>query len=416
MEVSLKQKLFYFFPVLFCFCLPFGSIVLSGIIVLWVLSSFLNIEINQFKAGFFNQKLILFYLFFFLTVVSAFLSSNKVEGGFSVEVKLTFFFFPYLFFCFKWPLEILKRCIISFVSGCFFACLYLIARAFLYAFNGQPDYFFYTLFSDFIHASYFAMYLIMAIVFVVVFYNDWFKTQKSVIYSSYFFISIFITSIFLCSSKLGLISFFICMPLLLAYKFKEKLNAKKIAGLVLALILLLFITSNIFPEPFSRFNSLSSSSLQNIDKTSSESTTVRILIWKESLKIISQNFIFGTNVGDANDNLREAYQQNGLTGAYEHRFNAHNQYFQTFIGLGLLGFILLILMTLGAALKAIKRKHFLLFIFSLLIILNFMVESMLQTSAGVLFFVFFSCFFDKITEDELKKESVSPASEPVIIP
>src|ERR1044072_4860666 len=159
MELSIKQKFFYFFPVLFCFCLPFGSLALSVVIALWTLASFFNINKEMCKAGFLNPKLILFYLFFFLTVFSALLSSNAEEGSFSVEVKLSFFLFPYLLFCFSWPVEILKRCIISFVSGCFFACLYLIIRAFVYTLNGHPEYFFYSLFSDLIHASYFAMYL-----------------------------------------------------------------------------------------------------------------------------------------------------------------------------------------------------------------------------------------------------------------
>jgi len=406
MEITLKQKLFYFFPVLFCFCLPFGSLFLSGLIVFWILVSFLNIDKRQLKAGFLNPKLILFYLFFFVTVISALLSSNIAEAGFSVEIKLTFFFFPYLFFCFKWPIEILKRCVISFVSGCFFACLYLIARASLYAFNGQPDYFFYSLFSDFIHASYFAMYLILAIVFVVLFYNNWFKTQKSVIYSSYFFVSIFITSIFLCSSKLGVISFFICMPLLAAYKYRARLNAGKIAVIFVLLALIVFASSKIFPGPFDRFSSLNATSLQTIDKTSSESTAVRILIWKESGLLIKQNLFFGTGVGDANDRLYEMYKQSGLTGAYEHKFNAHNQFLQTFIGLGLMGFLLLALMTFGMVFKAFKKGNFMLGIFSLLIILNFMVESMLQTSAGVLFFVFFSCFFEMVNEEKLNEEAL----------
>ncbi|PBQ30742.1 hypothetical protein CNR22_02785 [Sphingobacteriaceae bacterium] len=405
MEVTFKQKLFYFFPVLFCFCLPFGSLVLSLLAALWFLSSFLNIDKQTLKKGFMNRKLILLFSFFFLTVASALLSENKVEAGFSIEIKLTFFIFPYLFFCFKWPVEILKRCVVAFVSGCFFACLYLIARAFLYAFNGQSDYFFYSLFSDFIHASYFAMYLLLAIIFVVVFYNEWFKTQKSVIYSSYFFISIFVTSIFLCSSKLGLISFFISMPLLMIYKFKEHFTLKRIFAVGATLLVVLFLLVKIFPAPFNRFNSLNPASLENIDKTSSESTTVRILIWKESVKLIKDNFIFGTGVGDANDKLTKSYGDNGLTGAYEHHFNAHNQFFQTFIGLGLVGFTVLALMTFGAVFKGFRDRNFLLCIFAFLIILNFLVESMLQTSAGVLFFVFFSCFFEKVSEQELKENT-----------
>lgn len=407
MEMSFKQKLFYFFPVLFCFCLPFGYLFLSGIIALWTFTSFFNIDKVQLKKGLMNKQLFLLYAFFLITSVSAALSSNKEEAVFSLEVKLAFILFPYLFFCFKWPLEILRRCIISFVSGCFFACLYLIGRAFLYAFNGQPDYFFYSLFSDFIHASYFAMYLIMAITFVFLFYGKWFKTQKSVIYSSYFFVSIFITSIFLCSSKLGLISFFSCLLLFLVYRFKSHLTLKKGLILFLVFLIIMVLMVRLFPEPFSRFNSLTSISLENIDKTSSESTTVRILIWNESLDLIKNNFMFGTGVGDANDELRKAYQRDGLTGAFEHRFNAHNQFFQTFIGLGVIGFVILLMLIFGPVFKGIKTRNFLLFVFSFLIVSNFMVESMLQTSAGVLFFVFFYCFFHLVDEKQLFSEPVN---------
>ena len=373
--------------------------------VFWVIASFFNLDKKQLVKGLLNPKLILFYLFFLLTAVSAVFSENKSEAGFSVEVKLTFFFFPYLFFCFKWPPEILKRFVISFVSGCFFACLCLIARAFLYAFNGETDYFFYTRFSVFIHASYFAMYLILAIVFVTILYGDWFRTQKSVIYSSWFFVSIFVTSIFLCSSKLGLISFFITVPVVVFYKFRGSLKIKRVFFLACCLLALLLVSVKLFPGPFERFRSIGSISMENIDKTSTESTTVRILIWKESIGLIKENFLFGTGVGDANDRLREAYRKNGLTGAYRYKFNAHNQFFQTFLGLGSIGIILLLLMTFGTFFKAILKKHFLLFIFSLLIILNFMVESMLQTSAGVLFFVFFSCFFEQTNEEQLARDS-----------
>jgi O-antigen ligase len=404
MEFSLKQKLFYFFPVLFCFCLPFGSLLLSGLIVLWTLISFFNIETGQLRRGFSNKNLWILYIFFVLTAVSALFSSNKAEALFSIEIKLSFLLFPYLLFCFKWPTDILRRCVISFVSGCFFACLYLIARAFLYAFNGQPDYFFYSLFSDFIHASYFAMYLIMAIVFIVVFYDKWFKTQKNIIYSSYFFFSIFITSIFLCSSKLGLISFFICIPMLLLYRFKEALSARVLFFILTGVIVLFVLVVSLFPGVFARFNSLNALSSDDLDKTSSESTTVRILIWKESAGLIKSNFLFGTGVGDANDELQKAYAEQGLTGALEHRFNAHNQFLQTFIGLGIIGFLLLLMVTLGEVIIAVIKRNFLLLIFSLIIILNFAVESMLQTSAGVLFFTFFFCFFNLVGEKQLVEQ------------
>ncbi len=403
MELTFRQKLFYFFPVLFCFCMPFGPKRLPWLIALWILVSFFNLSRQKLKAGLKNNNLHLLYLFFVLTALSALVSVDRKEAWFSVEVKLAFLFFPYLLFCFEWPVAILKRCVVSFVSGCFFACIYLIVRAFYYSVNGQPEYFFYTLFSDLIHASYFSMYLVMCIIIVVLFYNKWFRAQKSVLISSYFFVAVFIIAIFLCSSKLGIISFFICVPLLFLYKWKCWLNAKKIMLIVAGLVISVLVAVKLFPDSFGRLSSLSSVT-SHIDKTSSESTAVRILIWQEAAKLIKANFLFGTGVGDVNDELYSAYKQQGMTGALDHRLNAHNQFFQTFIGLGILGMTLLLLITFGQLVKAILKKHFLLFIFSLVITLNFLVESMLQTSAGVLFFTFFFCLYNLVDEKKLMSD------------
>lgn len=373
------------------------------IIALWAFTSFFNISFAQVRNGLKRRNFLTLIFFFLLTCISAFLSDNKQEGLFGIEVKLTMFFFPYLLFCFEWPLQILKRCVVAFVSGCFFASVYLIGRAFFYSLNGHSEYFFYTLFSDLIHASYFAMYLILAIALVVLFYQRWFKAQKSIVFSSYAFIGVFVITIFLCSSKLGIISFFISMPLLLLHKWRALMSFKRIVFIGVSIIAVLVVAYGLFPSSFNRLNSLTSMP-QNVDKTSTESTMVRVLIWQESIELIRNNLVFGTGIGDVNDDLYRAYETKGLTGAFEHKLNAHNQYFQTFMGMGIIGFIILLLITVGQLIKGILKGHFLLFIFSLLIVLNFLVESMLQTAAGVLFFSFFYCLFNLTDEEALLSE------------
>jgi O-antigen ligase len=406
MDLPLRQKLFYFFPVLFCFCLPFGSLLLSGIVVFWVITSFFNVDAGCMAKGFRNRNLWMMYAFFLLTVLSSFLSSNKTEALFSIEVKMAVLLFPYLLFCFPWPMPILKRCIVSFVSGCFFACLYLIVRAFLFFIQGSPEYFFYSSFSDFIHTSYFAMYLVLAATFVLVLYPKWFSTQKSVIYSSWFFVAIFITSIFLCSSKLGIISFFVCGFMLLLYKWKLAIDLRKMVMLSAGAIFIGLVLWFFFPAAVERMSSLITFSSSEIDRTSAESTTVRVLIWEESINIIRNHFFTGTGVGDANDDLYAAYNNAGLTGAYKLKLNAHNQFLQTFIGMGIFGLFSLLLLTFGDIVRAVLFRNFLLFIFSLLITMNFLVESMLQRSAGVLFFSFFFCFLHLVREKELTDDPV----------
>ena len=408
MVLPLKQRLLYFFPTLFCFCMPFGSPndsrVLSGIIIAWVVVSLFNIDRKQLTNGITNKNASLLFLFFVITLISALFSKNKANAGFEIENKLSFILLPYLLFCFDIPIQLIKRCIVSFVSGCFFASLLLIIRASYYSFNGQSDYFFYTLFSYFIHPSYFAMYLILAIVLVVLFYRKWFTNQKSIVISSYFFVILFGITILLCGSKLGLISFVIIIPFLVLYQLKTFLNAAKIFLILFIIVILIVGSLKLFPNVFERLNSISTLNTNQLDKNSVESTAVRFLIWQEAIILIQNNFLLGTTVGDANDALYSAYKQNGLTGAFEHKLNAHNQFMQTFIGLGLIGFISLCLITVWQLIKAIKQKHFLLLIFSLLIILNFLVESMLQSMAGTLFFVFFYCIFNLKNKQQLLNE------------
>lgn len=403
-QISFKERLFYFFPVLYCFCLPFGTLALSGIIILWGITSFFNIQKQYFVNGIKNRNLHLLYLFFFITVISAFFSDNGQEALFNVENKLSFFFLPYYFFCFRWPVNVIKTCLVSFVSGCFFAALFLIGRGAVHAFNGHPEYFFYTLFSYFIHASYFAMYLMMTISIIVLYYPIWFAGKTQVKIFSVIFLLIFVITIFLCSSKLGIISFFIVCPLLVFYKYRYLFNWKKTILLTAGLLVALLIFSKVFSAPFERLKSITNISLQNIDKTSSESTTVRILIWDQCVSLIKDNFLFGVGVGDVIDELVYSYEKSGMTGALEHRLNAHNQYLQTFIGMGVIGLISLLLITIGVLIKAVLQRHFILAILMLLIVINFLVESMLQRSDGTLFYVFFLCLLSlPQSKNELKQ-------------
>jgi len=183
---------------------------------------------------------------------------------------------------------------------------------------------------------------------------------------------------------------------------------KTILGLFLALLLGITLTYKLLPTPFHRFKTAISVTIsaEKIDKTDAESTAVRILIWKESFKIIKQHIWLGTSPADANQNLYNAYEENGLTGALAKRLNAHNQFLQTFIGTGIIGFLLLLLITLFLIVYSFIKKNYILMLFSILIFLNFTVESMLQAQAGFTFFVFFLCILLKYDLKEISKNLI----------
>lgn len=397
------KLLFYFFPVIIAFLLPFGNAITSPVIALWFVVSFFSFK-QLYQGDWRNLWFISAIIFFFISLISNFLFFNPNDPLSAVEVKLTFLLFPFLFFLFKYDKEVAKRIIIGFVSGCMFACLICITRAFVYLFKGQSGYFYYSNFSYFMHSSYFAMYLNLALLFVVLFYFKWFKNDASFKGITYFLIGLFILCIVLCASKMGLIGLFILTPLLLIMELRASLKLKHyIMGLAGAAAICISVYA-IFPQVFDRLRSVSVVTEKNIDITSKESSMVRVLIWEQCKDIVMDNPIYGVGVGRANESLYSAYEKNGLTGALENKLNAHNQFFQTAIGMGIIGLSNLVLLTLGLIIYGLQKKRNLIFFFGLLITCNFMVESMLQTSAGTVFYVFFLCFLNVYYKIQFNEE------------
>ena len=120
-----------------------------------------------------------------------------------------------------------------------------------------------------------------------------------------------------------------------------------------------------------------------------------MLIWSASNQVISENLLLGTGTGDAKDALLVEYANRGMTGALSHKLNAHNEYYQVFVSIGLIGFLLLLMCLFLPLYNGFTSSNWIYILFLLIIILNFVSESMLETQAGVLFYAFFNsllCF------------------------
>ncbi|MBI2269438.1 MAG: O-antigen ligase family protein [Bacteroidetes bacterium] len=162
------------------------------------------------------------------------------------------------------------------------------------------------------------------------------------------------------------------------------------------------------PEVGDRFRSIGRVVNETkIDKTSSESNSIRILIWQKDIELIKEYFFTGVGTGDVKDELFKKYRADGITGAYKvdpttdkpiSILNAHSQFLQTFIAIGILGFILFISGFVYPIINSIRRRNYLYLGFLVLVILNFTTESMLETQAGVLFYAFFNALLYKADE------------------
>jgi O-antigen ligase len=374
--------------------------------LIWAISFFAFDNVKQgFKNVFSNKWSYVLLAFFLIHALGYFFSINKSAALNAIEIKLGFFAFPILVFASRFNEVQIKKIVISFVSGCILATMLCLFRAFYLYFFEDVNAFFYSDFNYFLHPSYFAMYLVFAQLIVMLFYPTWLSHLAYLNIKIGFISLLLLFATFLCSSKMGLITAFILIPTALFVILYINGYKKLIVGALIVFVLGLFLSYKFLPQPFERIKVAFkvTASAEKIDKTDAESTAVRILIWKESVKLIKENFIFGTTPGDSHDKLIEAYEKEGLTGALIKKLNAHNQFLQTFIGTGLLGFILLLLMTLGSLIYGLFKKNYILSLFSILMILNFLVESMLQAQAGFIFFVFFFCILTQYNFHKLNK-------------
>lgn len=393
----------YNFPLLIAFLLPFG-INYAIFIIIWFVAFLAFDQTKMALKGAFNNKwLYPFLLFFLLHSVTYFFSANKHDALNAIEIKLSFLAFPILIFASNYDEVKLKKIMISFVSGSFLVAVFYLFRALFLYFFENTNAFFYTDFTYFMHPSYFAMYLVFAQLIVMLFYKDWLGHLANLNFKIGFISVVFLVCIFLCSSKMGLITAGLFIPAT-AFSILYKQGYKKTLLLVFSVFVLGVVAAyNLFPKPFERIKmALTVSSNANaIDKTVTESTAVRILIWQESLNLVREKPMFGVTPGDVNDVLDKAYEQHGLTGALQKHLNTHNQYIQTLLGTGIVGFLILLLFSIGPLVLGIVKRNLLLVLFCGIVLLNYLVESMLQAQAGFIFIVFFSCLLLKYNLSKL---------------
>jgi O-antigen ligase len=85
------------------------------------------------------------------------------------------------------------------------------------------------------------------------------------------------------------------------------------------------------------------------------------------------------------------YTDKNIVYALNPLINVHNQFIETYLGLGLFGLSCLIIMLFSLLYYGIRNKYLLPIMFAVIIFFNFNFESMLNTQAGVFFFAFFFC-------------------------
>ncbi len=115
----------------------------------------------------------------------------------------------------------------------------------------------------------------------------------------------------------------------------------------------------------------------------------RIAYWKTAWAVINDHPWLGVGIGDINSEMENKYNKTGSTLKPEYRNRSHNMYLTTWMGIGVLGIILLLGCIGYFGWMGFKEHHLVLLAFSFIVFSTMCIEDSLETQAGASFFGFF---------------------------
>ena len=383
------------FLMLFSFLLPLhprlSILVIFFLGFNWLLSGEISSNFKQLL----KPLPLLFFAFYGIHLLALIYTSNWTEGIQKIETKLPLLVFPLILFSF--PLTTRKfsdLTLKSFVGGCLLASFYCTSMAWIKYLETGENWMHYKNLGSFLgfHPTYFSIYISFALFIVLFFLAKKGKTMKfkqkaaNVFLTSWFFLFILLLSsrmtILATSLTLG-ITFLVWM-----YS-KQKLLQGIIISLV-AIIGLFFLGKNLPGLKIRTKVTVERVEKQNKNQGVSDP---RVNLWKAAWKVIKKNPFLGTGTGDAQDELVKVYEIENYEKELSGNFNAHNQFLQTTVALGIVGGLVLLFYLLYPFWEGLRKEDYLYLMFLSLVILSFLTESFLQTQRGTLFFGFFHSFF-----------------------
>lgn len=400
---EIKQNPIY---LLFAF-LPSFPRILPLIILVCVGLSIKTNGINTIIRNIGKNKILLaISLFYLLHIFSALLSDNLEKGIQNLETKLSFLALPFIFAGNNSLKSFdIYRAIFYMLLATVVAYFFLELRAIIIYFTELYDrnhgilrpYYYYTdifytsYFCPYLHHTYFGMYISFMLC-ALIWNNNEAKKKITGNVNPNIFICILTALQFQLLSKAALAITVVILFLYLTMLFRKSQSKVQVIFITLtALGIFYYFFSDKVKSNIGYVSNVIFQNFNVADKSTTESSEVRTLVWKTASSLLSENWLTGVGVGDTEDVLVKAYQQNGITGAAEKKLNCHNQILQTWLANGILGIVLLIILLALSLYFCIQNKLTYLTITMFIIIFNMMFESILEVQAGTIFFSVICC-------------------------
>lgn len=345
----------------------------------------------------------LFGLLFILYLISLLYSDNLDEGKIKVSIKLPLLILPILMSIFlsertpKIRFKFLQNIVYLFALSTGYFLILAVYRSVV---NGSIYYthpesgevlstfFTYVGLSEWvIHPAYLSLWAGTAFLLSVFYvYKNPEKILNWVVLFSLFIL------ILLSQSRMNILSLIVVLACISVVVVFRKYSLKKSIIIIATMSILTGITVSALPDRFKgRFKDFTTLEY-NIEAESFHDgfngITIRLAEWKCALQEIEKRPFFGSGVGDARFHLEESYKRNKFVYGYREKFNAHNQFIETTLAIGLVGLMVLLAIFFYAFYTAYKYKLWHVAAVTAYIFLCFLSESYLERQWGVVFIGF----------------------------
>jgi len=417
----IKEDYTYIFYLLVVFAIPITFKFQPVVMALWVLIGILSIkrmDIQDYQ----NYLLLFFPVMYFLIHAIGITYSDDVSAGFSnLEAKLAILFIPLVSLFLSKKIKINYMLILKvFVLANLVASIICLLHAalntieineegkiilefsawptdikgfsFFELVNMRYNKFSYGFLSFIHHPTYFSLYILFSIVTLVYLVRK--ESRYKVLYV--LCIAYFAVFIWLLASRAAYISFMVIAGFYFI-RMGIKYNLK---WMILGFVLLIAISSVIVLTNTQIKKNIKEAVHISSDEELTKNSDIRLWIWKASLEIWNENVLFGVGIGDADSYYTQKYQEYNLKEAVDKEYNAHNQFFDEGVKLGLLGMLVLAAWFIYTLYYSYKNNNFLLFYFILIFVINFMFEVLLNRIAAV---SFFAVFYSLLVARSIKK-------------
>lgn len=374
---------------------------------------FINVNSINNKWIVLKNNRLIFPLFLYvglyvLYIIGLLYSENMIIGKNELVSKVPFLAMPLILFTSDlklWNKSLVKWVFNVFVLGCFLGIIYCLYHSFsVYRMEHEFKQFFYQDHSFFHHPSYASMFYTFAISAMIYYLiNRDAKMYEKIIYI--LFIPLFIVEVFLLSSKTAFLILFFVAVLFIFYVIIHKHNRLLNLLYTLIIFMIAFSVYKFMPEKYNRFLR----KINDIHSIDDLKEDVRFYIWTGSWEAAKENIPYGVGTGDAKNILKNKYKDKSLEYFYNREYNAHNQYLQILLTLGIPGIAVFVSGLLYAFFISIKKRYFLYIVFLIIFGLNILTESMLERQAGVVFYAVFNallCLIAFVPLPESVKENI----------